>query len=127
LIVTCEPDSGLPSPAPALTWPYGRVTVLPPPGYAGSLEPGDDPDAPVEWHITPDIAVCVRKVTDLVRKHHQTLRIVDIERPGSYREQVLEFMLGSHSFPILVRPDGRRLEGIEEFKESTIESFLMGR
>jgi hypothetical protein len=103
------------------------MSVLPPPWHVGSAEPPEDPVSHADWQIPAPLVACVQAVLDVVRRHHRSIRVVDVNRPGEYAEQVHEYVVTPHTFPVLVAPDGRRLEGIESFGESTLERFMAPR
>jgi hypothetical protein len=52
------------------------------------------------------------------------LHIVDVGKESELRRVIEEHLHHLHSFPVLVRPDGRRLEGTESFSKENLDRFL---
>ena len=68
-------------------------------------------------------AQCLALVLDLARKLHRSVYVVDVnhqERPASE----IESDLGDPPFPVLLRPDGARLEGTDSFSPRSVRRFL---
>lgn len=78
----------------------------------------------VENELTPDEEEAIRLVLRLVQERSKTLHIVDVGKETAFRRFIEEHRHHLRRFPVLVRPDGRRLEGIEEFTSEKLEAFL---
>ena len=78
-----------------------------------------------EHGLSSPEAQCLALVLDLARRHHRSVYVVDVnhqERPASE----IESDLGEPPFPVLLRPDGARLEGTDSFTPRTVRRFLRG-
>jgi hypothetical protein len=62
----------------------------------------------------------------LAAAHHQgrDLHIVDVGKESALRRLIEEHLHKIRKYPVLVRPDGRRLEGIESVREEELQRFL---
>ena len=78
----------------------------------------------IEHELTPDEEEAIRLVLRLVQEKGKTLHIVDVGKESSFRRVIEEHLHHLRRFPVLVRPDGRRLEGVEEFTPEKLEKFL---
>jgi hypothetical protein len=103
------------------------VTFLLPPGM---LFPGtprstrSDPEAP--WTIPADQLMCAERLTAAVHKTGRplTVKVIDVNRPGDDRELVQRYVGPGDVLPVLVRPDGLRVEGAEAFTPAVLRRFL---
>ncbi|MGA9839357.1 MAG: hypothetical protein WBF81_02970 [Thermoplasmata archaeon] len=59
-----------------------------------------------------------------IREKGKTLHIVDVGRESALRRVIEEHLHHLEHFPVLVRPDGRRLEGVQNFTLRNLETFL---
>jgi hypothetical protein len=66
-------------------------------------------------------------VGELAAQLGQKVRLVDVNRPGEDGPLVDRFVTPELALPILVRPDGKRIWGIESFTASNVRRFLSGR
>jgi hypothetical protein len=66
----------------------------------------------------------LQAVWKLVRQQGRRLHVVDVGKESSLRRLITEHLHHLHDFPVLVRPDGRRLEGIKEFTPENLVRFL---
>jgi len=53
--------------------------------------------------------------------------IVDVNQPAGFQALVARWVGPNDVLPILVRPDGARLEGIEEFGPRRVRRFIRGK
>jgi hypothetical protein len=54
----------------------------------------------------------------------RTVHVVDVGRESAFREYISEHLHHLKSFPVLMRPDGRRLEGSANCTPEKLEKFL---
>ncbi len=76
------------------------------------------------WRLPGEQSRCVRLALELARDLGRSVRIVDVNTPEAPRELVERFVGSQAILPILVAPDGRRLEGTESFVPGTLRRFL---
>ncbi len=90
--------------------------------------PGDstiDPDGP--RHLPPPEVVCVDLVQEVAQATGWSVELVDVNNPGERAALVARYVSDNDVLPILVRPDGARLEGAEQFESRTVRRFLRRR
>ena len=85
----------------------------------------DRPEEP-RWHFPVEQAMCVRLVAELAESLGKPLKIVDVNRPEDDRDLVSQWLDANASLPVLVAPDGRRLERLESFVPARVRRFLAG-
>lgn len=68
-----------------------------------------------------------RMVLDLATRCGATVKVVDVDRPGADLPLVERWVTPDADLPLLVRPDGARLEGAASFVPSKVAAFLQGR
>lgn len=78
----------------------------------------------IEKELSPEEEEAIRLVLRLVREKGKTLHLVDVGKESALRRAFEEHLHHLRRFPVLVRPDGRRLEGIKEFTPENLEKFL---
>ena len=109
----------------------GYATLSPTTIYGGSRLAGYAYDAgnfggkPVRAKEIPEAeeeAIC--RAWDAVREKGKTLHVVDVGRESGPRRLIEEHLHHLRDFPVLVRPDGRRLEGSRNFNATNLEKFL---
>ncbi|MGC2789678.1 MAG: hypothetical protein WA547_06445 [Thermoplasmata archaeon] len=66
----------------------------------------------------------IRRAWDQIRAKGKTLHVVDVGKESALRRVIEEHLHHLHQFPVLVRPDGRRLEGIQSFTAEALDKFL---
>ena len=118
-----------PEPGPSFDYNVTSITsrlksMVLPTGLSGGKGDAQAPAPPGADELPRQQAFCVRLVLDLARRVGCAVRVVDVSRPTSLHE-VLETPPGeSEGFPVLVRPDGDRLSGEEEFTPRRVRRFL---
>jgi len=65
-----------------------------------------------------------RNVFEAAHAKHRTVHVVDVARESPLREYISEHLHHLKSFPVLMRPDGRRLEGCANCTPEKLEKFL---
>jgi hypothetical protein len=96
-------------------------------GAAGSTvySGGHFENRPIEGSsLSEDDEKAIDLVWKLVRQHEKTVHIVDVGRETGFHRYIEEHRHHLKQFPVLVRPDGRRLEGIGQFTDENLEVFL---
>ena len=83
------------------------------------------PEAP--WLIPPSQMLCVERLAKAVERSGATVKVVDVNRPGDDRALVERYVNAEDVLPIVVRPDGARLEGEEAFTPAALRKFVTGR
>jgi hypothetical protein len=87
--------------------------------------PGATPQEP--WHIPRELVQCVKLAQDAARREGRTIVVVDVNRPERHKDLVDRWIGPNTVLPLLVRTDGARLEGSEEFVPKKVRQFVEGR
>jgi len=66
----------------------------------------------------------IQRVLSMVHQKGRSLHIVDVGKESALRRVISEHLHHLRIFPLLVRPDGRRLEGTDSFSVENLERFL---
>jgi hypothetical protein len=77
-----------------------------------------------DWHLPRAQTQCAELAVELAREKGLEVLVVDVNRAGALRDLVARWVRADDLFPLLVRPDGSRLEGEDEFIPSKIRKFL---
>jgi hypothetical protein len=134
LFVAGEPASGVPAPRDvtlsmgARMWgafvpiglmlkagqgpSYSPDSALPPPGKEGA------------WRLSPQQIHVVNAVLDVARREGRTVTVVDVDRAAARQDLVDRWVGSDDVMPLLVRPDGARLEGLENFSPGRLRRFI---
>lgn len=110
----------------------GYYTCWLQPGYGGHsagsfFEAGHFENKPVRDKQLPEgESDAIDRACAAIYAHGKSLHIVDVGKESALRRVIEEHLHHLHSFPVLVRLDGRRLEGIESFTQESLEEFLSG-
>jgi len=104
---------------------------IPPPAAlrGGHIGPGWEAgyfgNKPVRDKEIPELEEeAIHRTVMAVHGRGKTLHIVDVGKESPLRRVIAEHLHQLHSFPVLVRPDGRRLEGVQNFSQENLEKFL---
>ena len=84
------------------------------------------PQGQRRWEFPEEVGQCVRLAVELAGRLGRDVRVVDLNGPAVDVEQVRRWVSPETLLPLLVSPDGRRLEGIGSFVPSTLRAFLAG-
>jgi hypothetical protein len=101
-----------------------------PPGqFGGHMGPSSDAgyfgSKPVREKEIPEAeAEAIRRASRAVSLRHKTLHVVDVGKESPLRRVIEEHLHQLHDFPVLMRPDGRRLEGAGNFTDENLAKFL---
>jgi hypothetical protein len=96
-------------------------------GFVGSsvFDSGSFANKPVmDKELSEREAGAVRLVLKVVRERSKTIHIVDVGKESALRRLIVDHLHHLRNVPVLVRPDGRRLEGVQNFSEERLERFL---
>jgi len=93
----------------------------------GRRDPAPGAEGEPRMRLPPDQAGCVREVVSIARQEGATVSIVDVNQPAGFQALVARWVGPNDVLPILVRPDGARLEGIEEFGPRRVRRFIRGK
>ncbi len=80
-------------------------------------------DKPI-YFLSDDQARCVALVEDLAARRGYTVNVTDIEKVGRLERMVAERLRGVQTFPVLIAPSGRRLEGVEAFTDERLAEIM---
>lgn len=78
------------------------------------------------WHLSREGTVCVNLVIDVARREGRRVTLVNVNEPGADEPLVRRWVDPEDILPVLIRPDGGRLNGIEEFTPENLRRFLRG-
>jgi len=93
------------------------------------LTPGPDAgyfgNRPVREKEIPEAEEeAIQRASLAVHNRGKTLHIVDVGKESVLRRVIEEHVHHLRDFPVLVRTDGRRLEGIGNFSDENLKKFL---
>ncbi len=81
-------------------------------------------DGSTEGPFPADQVMCAQRLIDLAKRARCTVRVVDVNRPGSDRALVDRYVTVADVLPIAVRADGQRVVGVEQFEPPRLRQFL---
>lgn len=70
---------------------------------------------------------CMNTVLKIARSEGRNVTVVDVDRAAGRQPLVDQWVRAQDVLPLLVRPDGGRLEGPERFDVEAIRRFIDGR
>ena len=76
------------------------------------------------WHFPVEQRTCIRLVDELAESLGRTVMVIDVNWPEFHTDLVERWVGPNTLLPLLVAPDGRRLEGLESFVPSIVRRFL---
>jgi hypothetical protein len=113
---------------------YGHLTYYAPIGQTGGhsgfvgstvFDSGRFGNKPIlDKELTEEEADAVQLVWKVAHEKGRTIHIVDVGKESALRRLIEEHRHHLHRFPVLIRPDGRRLEDVHNFSEESLERFL---
>lgn len=95
-------------------------------GAGTSPAPGAASGGAPEWHLDPPEIACVDMAEDAARRYERTLEVVNVNSPGPKSGLVRQWITDNDVFPVLVRPDGQRLVGLDQFDPARVRRFVRG-
>jgi hypothetical protein len=84
----------------------------------------DRAEAARQARVPYEQAHCVRLAVDVGTRLHYAVEIVDVNAPEVAQLDVQRVIGTGAVFPVLVRPDGRWIEGVENFTPAKVRKFL---
>ncbi|MGA8710131.1 MAG: hypothetical protein WB786_02740 [Thermoplasmata archaeon] len=134
LFVAGEPDSGANSIRLGGVGLLLRWTAMIVPG-SGRLGPGGVPtpgssfqQPPLTdarpWHLPSQQLICVNMVLEAAEHAGRAVTIVDVDRSGDQQDLVQRWFGPQDVIPLLVRPDGTRIMGVENFSPGKVRRFV---
>ena len=79
------------------------------------------------WHLPPAQMACLGIVADAAERQRRKVLVVDVNRPGEDR-YLVEGNVGTDDvLPLLLRSDGARLEGQENFSPTQVRKFIASK
>jgi hypothetical protein len=137
LFVAGEPDPGFPSlrntTMPTFTRLVGGFVPLRLAMGPSKLPSSVEADAQFvrlairPWHLPPEQIHCVNLVLEVAGREARDVTIVDVDRAGGRQDLIARWVGPNDLLPLLVRPDGARLEGIEKFVPRKVRQFIRVR
>jgi hypothetical protein len=76
------------------------------------------------WHLPPEEIQCVKMVLLIAQKRGRSVTVVDVNRDEGHQVLIARWVGADDVLPLLVRPDGTRLEGLEDFTPSQVRRFI---
>ncbi|MGC2289654.1 MAG: hypothetical protein WA688_07350 [Thermoplasmata archaeon] len=135
LFVAGEPDSGIGSTRDTETSIVRRMAGTVVGGWwlgpdGGSSRPAADTQVPPNdgrpWHLPPQQIQCVNLVYEIADDLGRSVAVVDANRTAGRQDLVDRWVGADGLLPLLVRRDGARLQGIEEFVPARVRRFIRG-
>jgi hypothetical protein len=96
---------------------------VPGPSQSGVAAQAPLPDD-LPWHLPPPQIQAANMVFEIADRFGRKVAVVDVNRPGQNQGLVDRWVGTSGILPLLVRSDGGRLEGIEEFVPKKVRRFI---
>jgi hypothetical protein len=135
LFVSGEPDQGLSARSVPTSFSLRLAGgVLPtylfmnsPPNLTAQAEYGQ-PDLAEgrPWRLPADQIMCVNMVDEIAEHQLRGVALIDVDRPSGREALVRKWIGPNDVLPVLVRPDGARLQGFEEFNARKVRKFIAG-
>jgi hypothetical protein len=76
------------------------------------------------WHLPPQQILCANLVLKTAQLRRRSVAVVDANRPAGFEDLVQRWVGPNDVLPLLVRPDGARLEGVEDFTSRKVRQFI---
>jgi hypothetical protein len=92
--------------------------------FAAPQDPEDHQELVYPWHLPREEILCVNLVLEVAEREGRNVTVVDVNRAAEHQDLVDRWVRVSDVLPLLVRPDGARLEGSENFVPRTIRHFM---
>lgn len=137
LFVAGEPDTGPPSLRDSTIpssvrligsiVPLGLVMKAAKPTSTDSEQGRFERSEHPAWHLPPAQIHCVNTVFEIAEEEKRELTVVDVDRPKGRQDLVARWVGPDNVLPLLVRPDGARVEGVENFAPERVRRFIRGR
>lgn len=82
------------------------------------------PDVGVSWHIPRASIPCVNLVLEIAKSKGWEVALVNANASGQEQGLVSRWVGPGDLLPVLVRPDGERLAGLDSFTPGNVRRFL---
>ena len=79
------------------------------------------------WHLPPQQTICLDLVLEVAGQLQREVLVIDSNRPLDQKTLVDRWVGPNSVLPMLVRPDGWRLEGVENFTKAKVRQFLQSK
>jgi len=79
------------------------------------------------WHFPAETIKHINVVLEVASHEGRSVTVVDVNRSGPYADLVRQSFQPTDLLPLLLRPDGSRLEGAENFVPRVLRRFMSGR
>lgn len=99
----------------------GAPPIAVSPGVDGAASAHSD-DA--VFFLSDDQSRCVALAEEIARHRAYRVKVVDIEKVGRLERLVTEHLRGVQTFPVLISPTGRRLEGCAGFTDENLSAMM---
>ena len=99
-------------------------------GGTGSASPGSGASRPEEarpWTLPAPQAQCVRLVMDIAESVQRRVALIDVNNSAGHDDIVRKWVGTDGLLPLLVRPDGARIQGLGEFVPRAVRRFMLGK
>ena len=136
LFVAGEPDPGIPTIRDTTVHFIDRLIGVYPPLDRSTMRPSDPssrddaqslPSGEPPWRLPPEQIHCVNTVLEMANLERTTVTVIDADRAGDHQYLVDRWVGENQVIPLLVRADGAKLGGIENFTPRKIRQFIRGR
>ena len=77
-----------------------------------------------QLHLSLEESQCTRLVLEIAADEGRQVTVVDVNRADDHRDLVSRWVGPDELLPLLVRPDGARLAGAEQFVPKGVRRFI---
>ncbi len=91
---------------------------------AGRKYLGNSSVREARWQFPVQQRMCVELVLEMAQRLGRSVKVIDVDWAGDDRGYVTQWRATEALLPLLISPDGRRLEGIESFVPAEVRRFL---
>lgn len=89
-----------------------------------TTEPSVDPSDAEPWHLPAPQIQCANLVAEAAEKVGRRVALIDVNRPAGRHALVAQWVGAADILPLLVRQDGARLSGTEQFSPRPLRRFM---
>jgi len=82
---------------------------------------------PEDWHVPREEVATANLVFEIARETGRPVALVNANGSGTDAELASKWVGANDLLPVLVRSDGERLVGLEQFRPKTIRTFMAGK
>ncbi|HTT26078.1 MAG TPA: Lrp/AsnC ligand binding domain-containing protein [Thermoplasmata archaeon] len=76
------------------------------------------------FFLSDDQARCLAVTEEIAKRRSYTVRVIDVAKVGRLERLVTEHLRGVTKFPVLIGPNGQRLEGTDGFTEEALYEMM---